>query len=240
MAAVDFKNQATLRIFLCVTLAACALGVFFFTHYLPFSYPTRADQLTELKATYEKKSTELARARASVADLPRFEAEYDMLHERWSMAAELLPTDRQSAGMLRKITLAGQQTGVQFVMFKPAAPRSQTYYTEMPVDIVVHGGYHQVGSFLAELANMRRIVTVSGLKLTTAPSNTYRLTTAASFNASAYSLNSNASGPARPASPANAAPSVNAAPASTGGSPPETVTKPSEPQRKGADDGHHS
>src|SRR6187399_534769 len=108
MAAVDFKNQATLRIILCVMLAAGALGVFFFTHFLPFSYPTRADQLAELKATFEKKSTELARARASVADLPRFEAEYDMLHERWSMAAELLPTDRQSAGMLRKITLAGQ------------------------------------------------------------------------------------------------------------------------------------
>ncbi|HET9328711.1 MAG TPA: type 4a pilus biogenesis protein PilO [Candidatus Eisenbacteria bacterium] len=236
MAAVDFKNQATLRIILCGMLAAGALGVFFFTHFLPFGYPNRAEQLAELKATYEKKSTELARARASVADLPRFEAEYDMLHERWSMAAELLPTDRQSAGLLRKITLAGQQTGVQFVMFKPGAPRSQNYYTEMPVDIVVQGGYHQVGSFLAELANMRRIVTVSGLKLTTTPVNSYRLTTAASFNASAYSLNSGSAG-----SPAQAAPaSTTGAPPASGGSPPEVLTKPSQPEKKGANDGHQS
>jgi type IV pilus assembly protein PilO len=189
MAAVDFKNQATIRIVLCAVLVTAALGVFFFTHFVPFGYPNRSDQLQSLKAEFEKKSTELARARASVADLPRFEAEYDQLHERWSMAAELLPTDRQSAGLLRKITLAGEQTGVQFVMFKPGPNRSQTYYTEMPVDIVVQGGYHQVGSFLAELANMRRIVTVSNMKLTSAPSNEYQQTTLATFSTSAYSLN---------------------------------------------------
>jgi type IV pilus assembly protein PilO len=191
MASVDLKNQATLRIILCVVLGVGALLVFFCTHFLPFGYPNRADRLQTLKAEFEKKSTELARARASVADLPRFEAEYEMLHERWSMAAELLPTDRQSAALLRKITLAGQQTGVQFVMFKPGSARSQNYYTELPVEIMVQGGYHQVGSFLAELANMRRIVTVSSLKLSTAPSNDFRQTTAAGFNASAYSLNAN-------------------------------------------------
>ena len=191
MASIDLKNQATLRNILCVVLALAAIGVFFFTHFVPFGYPNRREALQALKAEYEKKSTDLARARASVADLPRFEAEYEQLHQRWSMAAELLPIDRQSAGLLRKITLAGQQTGVTFVMFKPAANKDQTYYTEMPVDIVVHGGYHQIGSFLAELANMRRIVTVANIKLSAAPSNDYSATTAASFNASAYSLNTN-------------------------------------------------
>lgn len=206
MASVDLKNQTTLKIILCVVLALSALGVFFFTHFVPFGYPNRRDTLQTLKADYEKKSTELARARASVADLPRFEAEYEMLHQRWAMAAELLPTDRQGPGLLRKITLAGQQTGVQFVMFKPAANRDQTYYTEMPVDIVVQGGYHQIGSFLAELANMRRIVTVSNIKLTTAPSNDYSATATAAFNASAYSLNTNPTPAPAKAKPAPAGP----------------------------------
>src|SRR5262249_55709926 len=155
--------------------------------------------------------------------------EYEMLHERWSMAAELLPTDRESAGLLRRITLAGQQTGVEFVMFKPGPPRSQTYYTEMPVDVVVHGGYHQVGSFLAELANMRRAVTVTTLKLPTAPNNDEPLPTAAAFNASAYSLNSGpAPGPGAPA--ASAAPAAPAAPAGP-------ATPPTDPQKKGASNG---
>jgi len=202
MAKLDLKNQAAMRIVLCVLLALGSMGVFFFTHFIPFGYPNQSDKLKTLKADYEKKSTELARARASVADLPRFEAEYEQLHGRWSAAAELLPIDRQSPGLLRKITLAGQETGVQFVMFKPSATKDQTYYTEMPVEITVQGGYHQIGSFLAELANMRRIVTVSTVKLSAATANPAGSTTAASFSASAYSLNSSpTSAPPPPPAP---------------------------------------
>lgn len=188
MANVDMKSPAVQKLVLTVLLAAGALGVFFFTHLVPFGFPNSRDRLTSLEKDFEKKSTELARARASVADLPRFEAEYEQLHQRWELASELLPTDRQLAAMLRKITLAGQQTGVQFVMFKPSAQKPMEYHTELPVQISVSGGYHQVGSFLAELANLRRIVTVSNLKLVSnmKPDGG---TTIAEFTASAYSLN---------------------------------------------------
>lgn len=189
MANLDLKNQAVLKSILCVVLAGGLLGVFFFTHVVPFSFPNRSDQIKAHKADYEKKSTELARARASVADLPRFEAEYGQLHQRWSRASELLPADRQFAALLRKITLAGQQTGVQFVMFKPNGNRPETYYTEMPVEISVDGGYHQVGSFLAELANMHRIITVTSVSLQTNINADGGGTTRASMVASAYSLN---------------------------------------------------
>ncbi len=202
MASLDLKNQTLMKVNLSVLLAVAVLGVFFFTHFLPFGYPNRRDQLLALKADYEKKSTELARARAAVADLPRFEAEYELLHDRWTMAAELLPTDRQLAVLLRKISLAGQQTGVSFVMFKPGPARAESYYTAMPVDITVFGGYHQIGSFLAELANMRRIVTVSNLRLATNTKGDGLASTSASLTASAYSLNTNgASAPAQAGAP---------------------------------------
>jgi len=176
---------------LSVLLSGGLLAIFFCTHFLPFGYPNQQERLTTLKTDYERKSTELARARATVADLPRFEAEYDQQHDRWLLAGELLPTDRQLASLLRRITLAGQETGVQFMLFRPSAAKSETYYTEMPVQIAVTGGYHQVGSFLAELANLRRIVTVSSVRLKTNANlagNTLS-STSADFTASAYSLN---------------------------------------------------
>ena len=188
MANVDFKSPAIQKLSLAILLAGSVLGIFYFTHLMPFGFPNSRDHVASLRSDYEKKSAELARARASVADLPRFEAEYDQLHQRWELAAELLPTDRQLSTLLRKITLAGQQTGVQFVMFKPGGLRPSEYHTEMPVQISVVGPYHNVGSFLAELANLRRIVTVSNLHLA---SNTKSDdgTTTAEFVASAYSLN---------------------------------------------------
>lgn len=190
MANLALKNQTLLKIVLSALLSIAVLGVFFFTHFLPFGYPTQRDQLNALKASYEKKSTELARARAAVADLPRFEAEYDLMHDRWTTASELLPTERQLAVLLRKISLAGQQTGVSFVMFRPGPSRAESYYTALPVEITVFGGYHQVGSFLAELANLRRIVTVSNIRLTSNLKGSDGLaSTSASLTASAYSLN---------------------------------------------------
>lgn len=189
MANLDLKNPALQKVLLSGVVAGGLLAVFFFTHFLPFSYPTQRDQLGVLKVDYEKKSTELARARATVADLPRFEAEYDQLHERWSLAAELLPADRELGSLLRRITLAGQQTGVRFVLFRPAAPKAEQYYTELPLQIAVTGGYHQVGSFLAELANLRRIITVSNVRLKTNTGGDATASTAVELTASAYSLN---------------------------------------------------
>ena len=200
MANFDLKSPAVQKLLLAILVAGGALGLFYFTHFVPFGFPNNRDQIASLRNDYEKKSSELARARASVADLPRFEAEYDQLHQRWELAAELLPTDRQLSTLLRKITLAGQQTGVQFVMFKPGSQRPQEYHTEMPVQISVTGPYHNIGSFLAELANMRRIVTVSNLHLT----SNQRVedgSTSAEFTASAYSLNTTPVAPAASVAP---------------------------------------
>ncbi len=195
---LQLKNPAVQKSLLCGVIGAGALGVFFLTHVLPFSFPAQRDRLTALKADYDRKSTDLARARATVSDLPRFEAEYDRLHERWIKAAELLPTDRQVPVLLRRITLAAQQTGVQFVMFRPNDTKVQDHYTELPLQLSVTGGYHQVGSFVAELSNMRRIITVSNLQLKANPkAETDGSSVAVEFTASAYSLN--ASGAAEPA-----------------------------------------
>jgi type IV pilus assembly protein PilO len=204
MGNIDFKNPAVLKIALSAVLVIGALGVFFFSHFLPFGFPVQREKIEALKADFEKKSTDLARARATVADLPRFEAEYEQLHQRWELAAELLPADRQMSALLRKITLAAEQSGVELKSFRPVGPKAEQYYTELPLAIQAVGGYHQVGSFLAELANLRRIITVSQVELKTSnDKNNSLLTTQANFTASAYSLNT---APTAPPAAAAAAP----------------------------------
>ena len=224
MANFDIKSPGAQKLLLAILLAGGAVGVYFGTHLLPWTFPSGSEKIAELKSQYEQKSAELARARASVADLPRFEAEYEQLHQRWEMASELLPTERQLPTLLRKITLAGQQTGVTFTMFRPGAVQPSDYHTEMPIAVSVSGDYHSVGSFLAELANMRRIVTVSNLKLTTNNKNDGTGSTVAEFTASAYSLNT--------------APAATTATASTGA--PAGATPATGDQKKGDKNGRKS
>jgi Tfp pilus assembly protein PilO len=84
---------------------------------------------------------------------------------------------------------------VQFVVFRPSGPKSEQYYTEMPLQITVNGGYHQIASFMAELANLRRIITVANVHLKANNTANLEYTTGADFTASAYSLNTTPSTP---------------------------------------------
>jgi Tfp pilus assembly protein PilO len=165
MASFNLRDPQTQGLIMTGLLGAGAIYVFFATTLLPINYPVAAVKIKELKSDFEKKSSDLARARQSVADLPRFQAEFAALHERYEMAAELLPADKEMPGVLRRLTLAGQQCGVQFENFRPDADVRRDHYSEVPIQLEVVGGYHQVGQFLAEIANMPRIIRVSNLQV---------------------------------------------------------------------------
>ena len=190
MASFSLRDPKTLRLIVTGLMGAGAIYVFLATPYLPVNYPVAQAKIKDLKADFEKKSNDLARARQSVADLPRFQAEFAALHERYEMAAELLPTDKEMPGVLRRLTLAGQQCGVQFESFRPDPEIRKDHYTEVPIQLKIVGGYHQVGQFLAEVANMPRIMKVSNLQVITNPKkDDEEMTTSCDLVITVYTLN---------------------------------------------------
>ena len=67
-------------------------------------------------------------------------------------------------------------------------PRPQQYYTENPIEITVAGGYHQVGAFLGEVANLDRIINVDNLEIHDEQGEEAERPAEASFVASTYTL----------------------------------------------------
>ena len=64
MAILDLKNKVMLKAAAGAAFSAVLMVLFFFTHYVPFGFPNQRDKLNALKSDFEKKSTDLARARA--------------------------------------------------------------------------------------------------------------------------------------------------------------------------------
>jgi type IV pilus assembly protein PilO len=162
---IDFTNR---NVQLGLLTTAGMLGVlyfYFFTRFLPVCYPAREAKVTELREKVGKLTTEVEQAKRTTANLPRLEKEMTELHARWELATNLLPPEKEIAVLLRKVTVAGQQAGVDFLNFEPSATVAQNFYTEHPVSVKVTGGYHEFGNFIARLANMSRIVNVSDLIL---------------------------------------------------------------------------
>ncbi|HLQ66622.1 MAG TPA: type 4a pilus biogenesis protein PilO [Candidatus Limnocylindrales bacterium] len=186
--AFDIKDPKTQRMLL-IGLGTAALVYFYvFADFIPFNYKARSKEIGVLKTEYTKKANELSKAQQLVNRLPELKKEFALLNQRWAIAQELLPTQKEVASLLRKVTLAGQEAGIKFLLFKPGTPVAQTYFTENPVQVTVTGGFHHTGTFFSEIADLSRLVNVSQLKLKGFDKGDVDETVQADFVATAYTL----------------------------------------------------
>ena len=185
---MDLKDPKTQKIALIVAGIAALVYFYVFADYVPFNYRARAKQIAELKSKYTLKMNELTKAQQLVNRLPELKREFALLNQRWAVAQELLPTQKEVASLLRKVTIAGQESGVKFVLFKPGEPHPTADFTENPVQISVTGGYHRAGTFLSEIAELSRLVNVSQLKMKSFDKGDLDDTVQADFVATAYTL----------------------------------------------------
>jgi type IV pilus assembly protein PilO len=161
---IDVKDPKFLRWAAAVLVVVVVLPVFFMSASYPFTWAARKQKIAGLETRHEQLSRDLEKARLLVRNLERVEQEYAVLREQWKVAQTLLPEENQMPNLLRKVTAAGEQSGVEFQLFKPQTPVSQGFYSDNPVQVRIEGGYHQTAVFLSRLANLNRIVNVSNLR----------------------------------------------------------------------------
>lgn len=162
---IDVKDPKFLRWVGAILVVVVVVPMYFMSANYPFTYAARKQTIAELDAHHQKLAQDLERARLLVRNLERVEQEYAILHDQWKVAQTLLPEMNQMPDLLRKVTAAGQQSGIEFHLFRPQTPINQGFYNDNPVEVVIQGGYHQTGVFLSRLANLNRIVNVSELRM---------------------------------------------------------------------------
>jgi type IV pilus assembly protein PilO len=162
---IDVKDPKFLRWVGAILVVLVVVPMYFLSASYPFTYAARKQTIAELDAHHQKLAQDLERARLLVRNLERVEQEYAILHDQWKVAQTLLPEANEMPDLLRKVTAAGQQSGIEFHLFRPQPTVNQGFYNDNPVEVVIQGGYHQTGVFLSRLANLNRIVNVSELNM---------------------------------------------------------------------------
>ena len=76
-----------------------------------------------------------------------------------------LPGRAEMDVLLSDINQAGLGRGLQFELFRPGTVQIKDYYAELPIAVRVSGRYHDIGSFVADVANLSRIVTLQNLSI---------------------------------------------------------------------------
>jgi type IV pilus assembly protein PilO len=162
---IDVKDPKLLRWAGAILLVVVVVPMYFMTATYPFTWAARAETIKGLEGKHGELSRDLEKARLLVRNLERVEQEYGILRDQWEVAQTLLPEQNEMPNLLRKVSAAGQQSGIEFQTFRPVAPMNQGFYADNPIEVTIKGGYHQTGVFLSRLANLNRIVNVSKLRM---------------------------------------------------------------------------
>jgi type IV pilus assembly protein PilO len=138
-------------------------GGFFYFYYMPNS-----DKIAMLKQNYGDLQNKVAKAKAAVRDLDKYEKKYKEAQGRFRLALQLLPDKKEIPALLEGISKSGRSSGLEFLLFKPDKEVTKEFYAEIPVKIEVTGGYHNLAIFFDKVARLSRIVNISKLTINSA------------------------------------------------------------------------
>lgn len=100
-----------------------------------------------------------------VANLELYREQLASLRNSFEQLLRQLPSDSEVPGLLEDISRLGLGSGLAFeaIKLQPEVPRP--FYVELPIQITVTGGYHDLATFVSGVAGLPRIVTLHDFQL---------------------------------------------------------------------------
>ena len=153
-----------------VAFKVAALAILFITIIIVghlMVWQEQIETLENIQAQEETlKNTYVAKKRSAV-NLPALRLQLKDIEQSLRSLLKQLPDKSEMEALLVDINQAGLGRGLQFELFKPAAKETiHTFYAELPVSIRVTGGYHDIGAFASDVAQLSRIVTLNDINVT--------------------------------------------------------------------------
>ncbi len=93
--------------------------------------------------------------------------EMDQLEQRLQDALTELPQEKNIDELLAALNDIGKKAGLEITRVVPGSESAEAFYARIPIVMSVKGNYHEVAVFLQEIAQMKRIVNVNNIKLST-------------------------------------------------------------------------
>jgi type IV pilus assembly protein PilO len=115
-------NKLSPKVKILVTCLVCLLITYFY--YMLFLSDALAKKIT-LETKLVELRQQVAEKEKVVAQLDKYIREVQALNESFKVALQKLPNEREIAGLLSSIVLAGKGVGVDFLLFEPKPPEKK-------------------------------------------------------------------------------------------------------------------
>ena len=128
-------------------------------------HKTEQNKEVDLRSSFEVKASE-------AANLEEYKKQMKEMEESLGALVARLPKETEVPGLLEDIDDKGVESklNIESIGLQNEVPTE--FHIELPIKIVVAGGYHEFGSFVSGIAGMPRIVTLHDFSISRKASGT--------------------------------------------------------------------
>lgn len=161
---LDFNNVGSWPVAVkgiaCILLlvGAVAFGYYFYLQDLQGQLEVKRAEEGTLKQQFSTKAFQ-------AANLDAYKVQMTEMEESFGALLRQLPSDTEVPGLLEDITRTGLGSGLEFEEIKLQPEVVQQFYIELPIQISVVGGYHDLATFVSGVSSLPRIVTLHDFEI---------------------------------------------------------------------------
>jgi len=114
------------------------------------------EEITNVRADRDRK-------KAIAANMPKVQRDIREWDIKLKAAVSQLPDSREIPELLSNVSTKARESGLEIVLFRPRPENRRDFYAEIPVDIVVRGGFYNAVSFFDEVGKLNRLVNIDNI-----------------------------------------------------------------------------
>jgi type IV pilus assembly protein PilO len=134
-----------------------------FALYYSFVHSPRSEEIARLVDNVEIARNEKQVKFKQAANMPRLQAELKAMEIKLNEAMAQLPDRKEIPDLLTSLSNKAREAGLEILLFRPRAETFQEFYAEIPVDIVVKGGFFNAVAFFDDVSKLNRIVNIDNI-----------------------------------------------------------------------------
>jgi type IV pilus assembly protein PilO len=154
--------------------------------YWYFFYQPVVAQIEEKLNRQSELEAEQTKLKSTLKDRKKLSEDIAEIEARFKEATTQLPEEKEIPELLRQVSNLGRDSGLEITLFRQQAETLQDLHAEVPVEMAVRGGYHQIALFFEKVRHLDRIVNISDIGIKNPQMVDGRLQVDASFFATTY------------------------------------------------------
>jgi type IV pilus assembly protein PilO len=128
-----------------------------------YVYQPSADQISRLTEEATKVREERDKKKKIAANFAKLKRDLEEWDGKLKMVVAQLPDKREIPDLLSNLSTKARESGLEIILFRPRPENMKEFYAEIPVDIVVRGGFASAVTFFDEVGKFNRLVNIDNI-----------------------------------------------------------------------------